>query len=155
MEAVASVLAVAYRYEVYTNRPGGPIGLRGGFSKVSGIKEEIEVDEKRDGADPFQTVKNIGQFKGGTLQLSKGVVDNINSFYNWFDTVKSVDNAPFRETVTLEVHNPVGDVALKMRFLRAWPTSYELGEMNAMSSGVAMESLSIAFEKAEMDSSRA
>ena len=37
----------------------------------------------------------------------------------------------------------------KVRFIEAWPFSYELGDLDAKTSDVAVETISIAFEKME------
>ncbi len=135
-----SYLGVVFRYDVVSP------SLTGGFSKVGGLKDEIEVEEKRDGADPFQTRKIVGTFKGGTLVLAKGVVKNFWKFLFWYENVKTPD-VQFREKVEVTINNIDGNPVRRFQFSEAWPFSYEVSDLEAKTSEMAVESISIAFER--------
>lgn len=140
--SVVPNFGVAFQYDVVSP------SLTGGFSKVGGLKEEIEVEEKRDGADPFQTRKIVGAFKGGTLVLAKGVVKDFTAFYAWYQRVKT-PFTNFRETVGVTINNIEGNPVRRFNFLQAWPFSYEVSDLEAKTSEMAVESISIAFETME------
>jgi phage tail-like protein len=131
---------------------GPALMSRGGFSKISGIKEEIEVVEARDGQDPYRTRKLMGAHKGGTAVFSRGVVSNFGDFTNWFKLVKR--NTPFfaepvplsRSEVLIGILGCNGDLARVVSLSNCWPSAYELGDLDARSSDVEVESLSIVFE---------
>lgn len=123
-------------------------GVAGGFNKVSGISEEIEVIDKRDGTDPFQIRRIKGTHQGGTVQLERGVIQDKRDFLNWFQAVKD-GRVPYWTDffVSLnDVTDPQQNISPPLesyRFFNGWPSRYELGELNANESGLAVERLSL------------
>jgi len=147
----STLRAYKYIFEVRTSRR-----VTGGFSRVSGISEEIEVVDKRDGTNPFQIKKLKGTHQGGSVILERGVVQEKLEFLRWFRDVKK-EVVPFWSTFVIHL-NPITDPGgqsqtglpiLSLRFLNGWPSRYELGELDAKSSELALEKLALVHEGLE------
>lgn len=146
-QTIESVYAYKYLFEVQTKN------LKGGFSRVSGISEEIEVVDMRDGTDPFQIRKIRGTKQGGTITLERGIVQNRREMFAWFASVKAND-VPFWANAlvslntrknTREADKPV----FTMEISSAWPSKYEISELDAKASDLSVEILSLAHEGLE------
>jgi phage tail-like protein len=126
--------------------------IRSGFSKVSGVSEEIEVVDKRDGVDPFQVRKIKGTQQGGTMLLERGVVQKKDTLFAWFKAVKDED-VPYWADVDVIVYSGKGiqneNHVATINAKRAWPNRYELGELDAKASDIEVEILSVVHEGIE------
>lgn len=130
---------VQYLFEVQSRY------LRANFSKISGIKEEIEVVDMRDGLDPLQLRKIPGPHGGSTVTFSRGITNNIFDLAKWFSLVKAC--APdFRDDVQVLIGDCAREGVRTIALRRAWPVSYELGELDGRTSGLLIENLILAFE---------
>lgn len=134
--------ALKFNFEVVSSR------LNGGFSKIGGISEEIEVVDQRDGTDPLQPRKLVGASQGGTLTLEKGILSDFKDFIRWFDDVRKC-RAGIRSDISILIGNCDSSLARAVKALNAWPSSYEIGELDASSSEVAVESITLVFEGLE------
>jgi phage tail-like protein len=131
-------------------------GFLGGFSKISGLREEIEVVDQRDGIDPLQTRKLVGTHAGSDCTLEKGVFGEKHDILQWFkDTKGTSDGIPpkqgFKRTVKVMVLGADGELKRTITLLRAWPKSYELSDLDASSSELALESLVLTFEDMDIN----
>ena len=131
--------AVQFLFTVTSTR------LRASFSKISGIREEIEVVDMRDGLDPLQTRKIPGPHAGAVVTFSRGVTEHAIDIPKWFNAVKACEK-DFRDDVAVSVGNCSRTAIRSFALRRAWPISYELGELDGRTSGILVESLSLAFE---------
>jgi phage tail-like protein len=126
-------------------------GIKGGFSKVSGISEEIEVVDMRDGSDPFRVRKIKGTHQGGSVTLERGVLDGATDLIKWFRDVKKAAGAYWAEVVVklnnLSLDYPVLSVSLQ----NGWPSKYEVGDLDAKASDIAVESITIVHEGLDYD----
>ena len=138
----------------------GPKALKGGFSKICGLREEIEVVDARDGTDPLQLVKLQGAHGGAEVTLERGIFDNIEDLVEWFQAVKQAVPG-YKTNIDVRVYKIQGDRVggisrpsllspRGLRLLNAWPRSYEFGDLDGKSSGVAVESLTLVFETLEI-----
>ncbi len=133
--------AFKYRFDVQTR------GIKGGFSKVSGIAEEIEVVDVRDGTDPFQIRKIKGTHQGGTVTLERGMTKNRQELWSWFADVKlGYDpKTPFWNNMDIGLFSgEQQDFGLTIE--HAWPNRYEIGELDAKTSDLEFEVLSLVHE---------
>lgn len=165
--AVARLVTPARKYIFEVVCPA--LGNLGSFSKISGIKEEIEVVEKRDGSQPFVPRKIVGQAKGGVLTLEKGVIANVTVLTRWFAALKGRDRGTnYHTSIAIAIGTPLGSrsggsegspgkatgtviLAREIVLRGAWPSSYSLGDLDAKSSDVAVESLVIQFESLDFN----
>src|SRR5579885_3551021 len=82
-------------------------GLHGGFSRVSGLKEEIEVVDARDGTDPLQTRKLHGIHSGGEATFERGVIDNLDDLIGWYNDMKNAVPG-YKTDLSVNVFSPAG-----------------------------------------------
>lgn len=130
--------AVAFRFEVQAR------GANLGFSKVSGLREESEVIEYREGTDPIQVRKIPGLRTFPALVFERGIGPG-RELIAWRDAVIACID-PFRETVTVTIKNCDGETARVLTFERAWPSALEMSDLDASASEVAIEMLELSHE---------
>lgn len=129
--------AVAFRFEVQAR------GANLGFSKVSGLREESEVIEYREGTDPIQVRKIPGLRTFPALVFERGIGPG-RELIAWRDDV--IGCREFRETVTVTIKNCDGTTARVLTFEKAWPSALEMSDLDASASEVAIEMLELAHE---------
>ncbi len=120
-------------------------GAKLAFSEASGLQVETETIEYRDGLSPeFSPTKMPGQRKYSDITLKRGVFQGDNEFYEWWNTIQlnTVDRRDIIISLLDETHSPV----MVWKVKRAWPSSLESPGLNADSSEVALESLTIVNE---------
>jgi phage tail-like protein len=135
-----SIYAYKYLFEVTAKN------IKGGFSTVSGLSDEIEVVDMRDGTDPFQIRKIRGTRQGGSLTLGRGILKNRRDFFTWFKAVR--DGAmPYVENMEIGINNVAESRSIvDVTFFGGWPYKYEIQDLDAKTSDLAVETLSIAHE---------
>jgi phage tail-like protein len=138
---------------------GGIGGFKAGFQKVSGIKESTEVTPYREGTDAVTPRKLPGLTEYDNVTLEHGLSKD-NSFRAWRDKIIKLGKeagqdggqsgvAPpmeFRATVTISLYDKAGNEVKQWELREAWPASLEIGDLDAMSSDVVIETLELAHE---------
>lgn len=120
-------------------------GTRVGFSEVSGLTQEIQAIEYRDGSFPeYSSIKMPGLRKYSNITLKRGIVKSDNELFNWLSTVRL--NKIERRDLTIKLldedHNPV----MTWQVARAFPVKVEGPRFKASANEVAIESIEIAHE---------
>lgn len=120
-------------------------GTRVGFSEVSGLTQEIQAIEYRDGSFPeYSSIKMPGLRKYSNITLKRGIVKSDNELFNWLSTVRL--NKIERRDLTIKLldedHNPV----MTWQVARAFPVKVEGPQLKASANEVAIESIEIAHE---------
>ncbi len=120
-------------------------GTRLGFSEVTGLTQEIQAIEYRDGSFPeYSSIKMPGLRKYSNITLKRGVVKGDNELFNWLSTVRL--NKIERRDLTIklldEEHNPV----MTWQVTRAFPVKVEGPQLKASANEVAIEAIEIAHE---------
>ena len=120
-------------------------GLSGdiGFQKVGGISREIEVIEY------FESMyehahKLPGRESFGEVTFERGMFRNA-AMYNKYEQVFKQNNV--RSTVTVMITDRLGKPRRKFVFNEAWFSKYELADLDATSSDVLIETLTLVFEE--------
>jgi phage tail-like protein len=81
-------------------------GTNIGFSEVSGLTQEIQVIEYRDGqSKDYNTVKMPGLRKVTNVVLKRGISKGDNDFFKWLNTVKL--NTIDRRTLIINLLNEI------------------------------------------------
>ncbi len=78
------------------------------FSEVSGLTQELQVIEYRDGSSPdYSTIKMPGLQKYNNITMKRGIMKGDNDFFKWLNTVQlnSIDLALRLTTFRLIVSN--------------------------------------------------
>lgn len=112
-----------------------------GFSDVSGIASETEVEEYKEGGENQYVHKLPTITKYGNLILKNGMT-NLPLLYNWYkDVVQGKIN---RKEITIILLDPKQLGFKTWTYRDAYPVKWSGPELNANNNAVAIESLEIA-----------
>jgi phage tail-like protein len=126
-------------------------GPGAGFQECSNIGMEVAVAEYRNGNEKENSVRKItGLNKSTDVTLKRGVVGSLN-LYNWLNQIRNGDENALR-TVVIHLQNEDHTSTVQTwKLLRARITKHVSGPMNAKGNDVAMEELTLAYERLEME----
>jgi phage tail-like protein len=130
---------------------GNTNGPEAGFQEVSGIGMEVTVAEYRTGNHKENSVMKItGMNKMTDVTLKRGVIGSLN-LYQWLNDIRNGDQKAYRN-VTIQLQNEDHtDVVATWKLLRARIIKNVNGPFNAKGTDVAMEELTLAYERLEME----
>ena len=120
-------------------------GTRIGFSEVSGLTQEVQPIEYRDGSFPeYSTIKMPGLKKYTNITLKRGIIAADNEFFSWLNTVKlnTVERRDLVISLLNEEHAPV----MIWKIHNAFPVKVEGPGLKASGNEVAVESIELAHE---------
>lgn len=120
-------------------------GSQVGFTEISGLSQEIEVIEYREGSSPeYMVSKMPGMVKFPNITLKRGISKGDNEFYMWMRTISlnQVERRDIRISLLNELHEPVRVWLVK----NAWPCKISTSDLKADSSEVAIETIELAHE---------
>jgi phage tail-like protein len=124
-------------------------GTRIGFSEVTGLTQEVQAIEYRDGSFPeYSSIKMPGLRKFSNITLKRGVIKADNDFFKWLSTIKlnTVERRDLTISLLDEAHNPV----MTWRALNAFPVKVEGPQLKASGNEVAIEAIELAHEGLEV-----
>jgi phage tail-like protein len=129
----------------------GTDGVEAGFQECSNLGMEVTVAEYRNGNEKENSVRKItGLNKATDVTFKRGVIGSDN-LYSWLNDIRNGNEDALR---TVRVHlmsedhsGPVQSWSL----LRARIIKYVSGPFNAKGTDVAMEELTLAYERMEME----
>jgi phage tail-like protein len=126
-------------------------GSTAGFQECSNIGMEVTVAEYRNGNEKENAVRKItGLNKSTDVTLKRGVIGSLN-LYNWLNQIRNGDENALR-TVVIHLQNEDHTSTVQTwKLLRARITKHVSGPMNAKGNDVAMEELTLAYERLEME----
>jgi phage tail-like protein len=116
-----------------------------GFSEVSGLSQELQLIEYRDGNSPdFSTIKMPGLHKYSNITLKRGISKGDNDFFKWLNSVKlnTIDRRDLTISLLNENHEPV----MVWKAHNAFPVKIEGPGLKASGNEVAIESIELAHE---------
>jgi phage tail-like protein len=144
--------ALGYIFEVRA------AGFTAGFSKISGISEEYEVIDMRDGTNPLSVRKIAGLRNTGEVLFEKGLISEPQELVKWYTEVRNLGrtlqgssaagftNKDYRRDLEIRIGGCDGNPVRGVKLQRAWPKGYTLGDLDAKSSEVAIETLTVVFD---------
>jgi phage tail-like protein len=124
-------------------------GTRVGFSEVTGLTQENQAIEYRDGSFPeYSSIKMPGIRKFSNITLKRGVVQGDNELFAWLSTVKlnTVERRDLVVSLLNEEHAPV----MTWKVQNAFPVKVEGPQLKASGNEVAIESIELAHEGLEV-----
>jgi phage tail-like protein len=126
-------------------------GPEAGFQECTGIGMEVAVIEYRNGNEKENQVRKLtGLAKVGDVTLRRGIIGSLN-LYRWIDQIRNGDQAAYRTVIIQLQSEDHTDVVLTWKLLRARIVRFFTGPLQAKGSDVAMEELTIAYERLEME----
>ena len=122
-----------------------------GFQECSTISTSVDVIEYRNGNDKENGPRKLtGLGRVGDVTLRRGVIGSL-TLYQWMDQVRNGDPAALRTVVIRLISEDHTDVVMTWKLLRARIIKYTSGPLNAKGTDVAMEELTLAYERLEME----
>lgn len=126
-------------------------GPEAGFQECSGISMTVDVIEYRNGNDRENSPRKLtGLTKVGDVTLKRGIIGSL-SLYRWIDQIRNGDQSALR-TVTIQLQNEDHTaIVMTWKLLRARIVKHTTGPLNAKGTDVAMEELTLAYERLELE----
>lgn len=126
-------------------------GPQAGFQECSAIGMSVDVVEYRNGNDKANEVRKLtGLARYPDVTLRRGVIGSLD-LYQWLNDVRN-GNANALRTVTVQLQNEEHSaVVQEWKLLRARIVKHTSGPFDARCSEVAMEELTLAYERLELE----
>lgn len=126
-------------------------GADAGFQECSNLGMEVTVAEYRNGNDAENSVRKItGLNKATDVTLKRGVIGS-GRLYTWLNKIRNGDENQ-RQTVRIELRTEDGGSTVATWVLKeARIIKYVSGPFNAKGTDVAMEELTLAYERMELE----
>ena len=147
-----------FRVTIGGNGPeAGAAFSRTGFSSVSGLNQELEVIEYREGGDPSTMRKMPGQASFDDVVLERGLSSD-QDFVSWIQEVYShnkgftqLPQAGFRRRVRIELFDKDGIIVRKTWVLHhCWPRRIEYDDLTHDGNDVLFNRIELCHEGLEM-----
>ena len=120
--------------------PGIPTGV--GFQKVGGLSREVEVVEYFENMyDHAHKLPGRESFSEVTFERGMYADDYLQGLYE-----KVFNNNTVRNTVVIQVCDRFGAIKREFKCAEAWFSKYECADLDATSSDVIIETLTMVFE---------
>lgn len=122
-----------------------------GFQECSPITMSVDVIEYRNGNERENNPRKLtGLARVSDVTLKRGIIGSLN-LYHWLDQIRNGDPAGLR---TVAIHLQSEDhtaIVLTWKLLRARIVKQTSGPLNAKGTDVAMEEMTLAYERLEME----
>ena len=130
---------------------GNTDGPEAGFQEISNIGMEVTVSEYRNGNSKENSVRKITCLNKATdVTMKRGVIGSLN-LYQWLNDIRN-GNQNAERTVTIHLQNEDHTAVVQTwKLLRARIIKHVSGPVNAKGTDVAMEELTLAYERLEME----
>ena len=130
---------------------GDTDGPRAGFQECSQIGMSVDVIEYRNGNYRENTVQKLtGLNRATDVTLKRGIIGSLD-LYDWIDDIRNGDQNALR-TVRIQLQNEDHTAVVQTWILhRARIVKHLSGPLNAKGCDVAMEELTLAYERLELE----
>ena len=130
---------------------GNTDGYQAGFQEASGMGMEVSIAEYRNGNEKENAVRKMSALtKTSDVTLKRGVIGALN-LYQWLDQIRSGDQAAIRNVVIHLQNEDHTATVMSWKLLRARITKHTSGPLNAQGPDIAMEELTLSYERLEME----
>jgi phage tail-like protein len=128
----------------------GTEGPKAGFQECSPIGTIVEVFEYRNGNDRANEVRKIaGLSRVPDVTLKRGVI-GVLDLYNWINDVRNGGRSARNVLVQLQNEDHTS-IVLTWKLFGALPVRHFCGPLNATSTDVTIEELTLAVERVELE----
>jgi phage tail-like protein len=130
---------------------GSTDGPQAGFQECSEIGVAVDVIEYRNGNDRANEVRKLtGLARYPDVTLRRGLIGSLD-LYEWLNEIRNGEQGAVR-TVTIQLQSEDHtQVAMAWQLRRARIVRYVSGPLNARGTDVAMEELTLAYERLEQE----
>jgi phage tail-like protein len=130
---------------------GNTDGPEAGFQECSEIGTSVDVIEYRNGNEKENAVRKLtGLARVNDVTLRRGIIGSLN-LYQWLDQIRNGDAAAYRTVLIHLMSEDHTATVLTWKLLRARIIKHNSGPLNAKGTDVAMEELTLAYERLEME----
>ena len=130
---------------------GNTDGPEAGFQECSEIGMSIDVIEYRNGNDKANNVRKLpGLARAGDVTLKRGIIGSLN-LYKWIDQIRNGDPGGRRNVLIHLQSEDHTQIVLTWKLFGAFPVKHSGGPLNAKGIDVAMEELTLAYERLELE----
>ncbi|MBL7494820.1 phage tail protein [Frankia sp. CNm7] len=122
---------------------------RAGFRECSGLQNSQNAGTYREGTDRYLSPRKIpGLVTYGDITLGRGVTSD-SKLWEWRQ--KAARGEVVRHNISITVLDDVGNAKITWNLFEAWPTSWTGPSLNATTDEFAIEQITIAYERLELD----
>ena len=121
----------------------------GTFRKCTGLESKHEViKETKVIGGKTMVFKQPGQLTVGDVTLERGTTDNMD-LYEWRLKILDGEVAKERRPCSIVVFNQKEEPVARYELYECWPSAMKLGDFDASSNEVSVESVTLAVERME------
>ncbi len=126
-------------------------GPEAGFQECSGISMSVDVTEYRNGNEKENNPRKLtGLTRVSDVTLKRGIIGSL-GLYKWINDIRNGNPAALR-TVVIQLQNEDHTaVVMTWKLLRARIIKHTSGPFNAKGTDVAMEEITLAYERLELE----
>jgi len=122
---------------------------RAGFRECSGLETSQDAGEYREGTDRNLAVRKIpGLNTYGDITLSRGFTSD-RKLWEWRE--KAMKGTVERHDISITLLDDLGNARITWNLFDCWPRSWSGPSLSASSNEVAIEQLTLACERVEVD----
>lgn len=126
-------------------------GPEAGFQECSGISMSVDVLEYRNGNEKENNPRKLtGLTRVSDVTLKRGIIGSL-GLYKWIDDIRNGNPAALRTVVIKLQNEDHTEVVMTWKLLRARIIKHTSGPFNAKGTDVAMEELTLAYERLELE----
>ncbi len=130
---------------------GSTDGPEAGFQECSEIGMSVDVIEYRNGNEKENSVRKLtGLAHHSDVTLKRGIIGSL-ALYQWLDQIRNGDESAYRNVLIHLQNEDHTQTVLTWKLLRARIIKHVSGPLNAKGTDVAMEELTLAYERLEME----
>lgn len=130
---------------------GATDGPHAGFQECSAIGMTVDVIEYRNGNEKESSVRKLsGLARYPDVTLKRGIIGSLD-LYQWLSDIRNGNEAAYRTVTVQLLSEDHSSVAQVWRLLRARPVRHVSGPFDARCSDVAIEELTLAYERLELE----
>jgi phage tail-like protein len=126
-------------------------GPDAGFQECSGISMSVDVTEYRNGNEKDNHPRKLtGLARVSDVTLKRGIIGSL-SLYQWLNQIRNGDTSALRNVVIQLQNEDHTATVMTWKLLRARIIKHTTGPLNGKGTDVAMEELTLAYERLEME----
>jgi len=130
---------------------GDTDGPEAGFQECSALSMSVDVIEYRNGNDKENNPRKLtGLARVSDVTLKRGIIGSL-GLYKWIDQIRNGDSAGFRNVVIQLQNEDHTAIVMTWKLLRARIIKHTSGPLNAKGTDVAIEEITLAYERLEIE----
>jgi phage tail-like protein len=130
---------------------GATDGPEAGFQECSTIAMNVDVVEYRNGNEKENAVRKLtGLTRVSDVTLKRGIIGSL-VLYQWLDQIRTGDQGALRTVLVHLLSEDHTATVVTWKLHRARIVKHVSGPFNAKNSEVAVEELTLAYERLEME----